>query len=490
MVTLRDYQIDGINALSIGWKQNKRQVFALTTGGGKTVCFTEIANRAVARNKTVLILTHRKELFEQAGKTFGSFGLKPTLIHAKEKHISTENNLFIAMVETISKRVQLMESVNPNLIIIDECHIGNFTKILNAFPETYTLGVTATPVGKHFFEYYTNIVQTIDTPDLVEQGYLANCIPYQMVKQVPNLKTKQGEFTDASLMEFFDNQTLYDGVITEYKKFALGKKTLIFNCNISHSEEMAKQFCLSGIKSMSLTSKNTPQERIDILNWFESTSDAVLNNAGILTAGYDHPPIECIIVNRATKSLPLWLQMVGRGSRVTETKNTFTLLDFGGNHQRHGLWNQPRKWELEPPKEKKIQEAPVKECPRCSAMLYASARVCNFCDYVYPEEKKELIEGVMVEVTANNVIGLRLSDLCIDQIVAMCKSQRAYNVNRPVLWRVVRSMGEDAVREYAKKMTYKYGWTLRQLDLLDDCGYTNTKIQWAKPKTQRPEWLN
>lgn len=481
MIQLRPYQLEGIECLSKGWKENKRQVLALTTGGGKTVVFTDIAKRTIERGKKVLILTHREELFKQANKTFGAIGLEPELIHAKAKQIDSQKQLYIAMVETIARRTVLMEQIQPDLIIIDECHIGNFTKILDSYPDVYTLGVTATPVGKHFYKYYTKIVQTIDTPDLVEQGFLVPCRAYQMIKEIDGLEKKAGEYTDASMMQFFDKSILYDGVIEQYKKYATGKKTLIFNCNIKHSETMSKAFNDAGIHSMSLTSLNTADERKQILEWFESTPDAVLNNAGILTAGYDHPPIECIVVNRATMSLPLWLQMVGRGSRTYPGKTEFTVLDFGGNHSKHGLWNQYRNWMLEPPKEKKEQAAPVKECPSCSAMLPMSIRVCNFCDYVYPEPKKELeTDGQMVEFKPENVIGKRINDLTTEEIVFMSKSKRKYNVKLPILWRVLRSRGADEIKNYAKQMSYKHGWTLRQIQEIDNNNFINKTIKWAE----------
>jgi len=477
---LRPYQNDAIQELSKGWKENKRQVLALTTGGGKTVIFSEIAKLATDRSKTVLILTHRTELFEQANTTFSKIGIVPELINAKQKEIPTDRSLYIAMVETIARRVQLMEQIKPDLIIIDECHIGNFTKVLDAYPDTFTLGVTATPVGKHFFNYYSRIVQTIDTPDLIEQEFLVPCRAFQMIKEVTGLEKKQGEYTDSSLMEFFDKAVLYDGVIENYKNYALGLKTLVFNCNIKHSETMSEAFNDAGIQSMSLTSKNTLEERKQILHWFENTPDAVLNNAGILTAGYDHPPIECIIVNRATMSLPLWLQMCGRGSRIYPGKQDFTVLDFGGNHSKHGLWSQPKQWTIDAPKEKKEQAAPVKECPNCAAMLPMSIRVCNFCDYVFPLPTKELeSEGVMVEFKAENVIGKRINDLTIEEMVFMAKSKRKYNIKIPILWRVLRSRGESEIRGYANQMNYKYGWTARQIEEIHNNSFTNSIIKWS-----------
>lgn len=477
---LRPYQQESIEKLSENWRNHKRQVLALTTGGGKTVIFTDIAKRSVSRNKRVLILTHRQELFEQAKRTFGNVGIEPEQINAKAKQVDTTKQLYVAMVETVAKRVALMEQIKPDLLIIDECHVGNFTKIIDAFPDVFTLGVTATPVGKHFYEYYTNIVQTIDTPQLIDQGFLVPCRAYQMVSSVDGLKKKNGEYTPASMMKFYDNSVLYDGLVNGYLKYAKGKKTLIFNCNIEHSDKTSEMFCNHGIECKSLTSKNTQAERIEILEWFENTPNAVLCNAGILTAGYDHPPIECIIVNRATLSLPLWLQMVGRGSRLADGKKEFILLDFGANHKRHGLWQMNRTWELEPPKAKSEQAAPIKKCPRCEAVLHASVSVCNFCDYVFPPKAKELEKGELVEVNTRSVIGKYLSDLTIDDIVHICQSKGAYNVKTAFMFHLVRYRGEDAVREFASKMDYKRGWVYLILNDTTKFNFRNFKITWSK----------
>ncbi|MFK5283892.1 helicase-related protein, partial [Lacticaseibacillus paracasei] len=77
------------------------------------------------------------------------------------------------------------------------------------------------------------------------------------------------------------------------------------------------------------------EDRKKILSRFKNGEFLVLNNCGILTTGYDEPTIEVIIVNRATMSLPLWLQMCGRGSRIFPNKKNFMVLDFGKNHDRH-----------------------------------------------------------------------------------------------------------------------------------------------------------
>jgi superfamily II DNA or RNA helicase len=385
------------------------------------------------------------------------------------------------MIETAIRRPELLDSIAPDLIIADEVHISNFVKLFDYFPDTFTLGVTATPIGRHLFQKFTNIVQTIDTPELIEQGFLVPCRGYQMVKDIDGLKKdNRGDYTESSQFEFYNKSTLYDGVVENWKRFANGKKTIVFNCNIEHSDTTATRFTDQGIESYSLTSKTPLESRKQLLEDFESGKFMVLNNAGILTAGYDHPPIECILVNRATASLPLWLQMCGRGSRIYQGKTEFVVLDFGGNHSRHGLWSQPRKWNLDPPKETKDQAAPVKECPRCSAMLNASARLCQYCDYVFPSAARSLDHGEMVEVTTDSLAGRFLSDLSIRELAELCKFKKAHNIKTAIVWRVIRSRGEDALQEYSGLMGYSRGWYYNQLKEIDSNKHRNMKVIWNR----------
>ena len=86
------------------------------------------------------------------------------------------------------------------------------------------------------------------------------------------------------------------------------------------------------------------KRRADILEWFQKTPDAVLSSVSILTTGFDEPTVETIILNRATKSLTLYHQMIGRGSRILKNKKKFTVIDLGNNARRFGLWDAMINW--------------------------------------------------------------------------------------------------------------------------------------------------
>lgn len=473
MINLRPYQSESIAILRNGFRNGeKRQVLCLPTGAGKTVVFSEMARMAAEKGTVTMVLTDRTELFKQTLKSINNVGVAVEEISRWKKDIYLNATIYLAMVETIKRRPQLTSFLRPSLIILDEAHKGNFNRILDLFPDAKVIGATATPEGKHFFKYYQSIVQNIDIPDLVEQGFLCDCKAYQMQDDFSDLEVKAGEYTDASLLTHFDKPKLYDGVIEEWRKHASGLKTIVFCVNIKHTIATYYAFIDSGISAEYITSDTPTIEREKILAAFKAGSFQVIVNCGILTTGYDEPSIQCVIMNRATKSLTLFLQCAGRGSRIYPNKEHFVLLDFGMNHDRHGMWNEPRTWKLKKPKEKKESVAPVKECV-CGCLVAASTRTCKYCGYIFPVKEGQTIGGVMVEVTPkvpSNLEGMRIDQLSIDNLLELEKSKK---YKSSFIWRVVRSMGEDAVNTYASIKGYKSGWINRQVNDLDNCQFTN-----------------
>lgn len=477
-ISLRPYQTESILQLRQGFANgHQRQVLCLPTGAGKTVVFSDMVRMAAEKGTVTIVLTDRTELFKQTIKALGRVGVAVEEISPNKKTIYEGATIYLAMVETLKRRKHL--NLNPGLIILDEAHKGNFTSILEQFPDARIIGATATPEGKHFFKYYQSIVQNIDIPDLIDQGFLVDCRAYQMQDDFSDLEVKAGEFTDSSLLSHYDKPKLYDGVISEWNRLASGLKTICFNVNITHTINTHKAFLDAGISSEYITSKTPKEERNRILEAFKQGSFTVLNNCGILTTGYDEPSIQCVIMNRATKSLPLFLQCFGRGSRLYPGKDYFVGLDFGMNHDRHGMWNEPRDWKLKPPREKKESVSPVKECPntQCGCLNPISAAKCKFCGELFPIKEKELGVGVMVEVKSKIpevIIGRRVSDLSVEELISL-ESSKVYKPS--FIWRVIRHLGEDAVYKYARVKGYKKGWTSRQIADLDNCQFTDYKIK-------------
>lgn len=473
MINLRPYQSEAVDHIRAAFASgHKRVVLCMPTGAGKTATFTSIVSSTVNRGKSVLVLTDRTELFNQTIASIGRNQIPVSFISPDSRHVAPNAKCYVGMVETLKRRIGKSVHIRPDLIIIDEAHKGNFNRIFELFPDSYYIGATATPVGKHFHKLYTHIVNPISISDLISDGYLVPCHPFQMQDDLSDLEQVAGEYTESSQFNHYNKAKLYDGVITEWQQRAAGLKTIVFNCNIEHSLNMTEQFKSAGIKSYCITSRTPDDERKWILSEFSRGTFPVLNNCGILTTGYDEPSIECVIMNRATMSLPLWLQCCGRGSRTYPNKRKFVLLDFGLNHDRHGLWAADREWSLDPPKKRKsIGAAPVKSCPECAAMIPASARICQFCSNEFKQSERDLKSGTMVEFIKSPHIGKQVSELSIFELSTLNSFKSTY------IWRVVRSRGTDAIREYARYKGYKYGWIKRQLDSIEDSSHKDYVIQ-------------
>ncbi len=399
---LREYQIDTVNNLRKSIQTgNKRIILCSPTGSGKTVMFTFMVVNHLKKGGSVLILTHRSELLKQSGSTFEKFNLFPQFITSKSKP-DYSYNLHVGMIETIYRRRLELFIMQKTLIIIDEAHINNFTKIFEFINEnSIVIGATATPFrqGKNIDgldKFYTDIVQNIDTPDLIKMGYLCNAKSYGVEINLKGLKKNSDDYDTSKY--YTDNKT-YRGVVQNYMRLSNGKKAILFTSNIENSKEVCNEFIMFGIEAKHIDGDTPECERESILNWFENSKGGVLCNCGILTAGYDNNKIETIILYRATTSLPLFLQMCGRGSRVNENKNEFIILDFGNNIQRLGFWEDKRVWTLKKVEKKdndKEDAGMIKICKKCGAMLRPSVKICPYCGTIKEKTLKEEIAELVL----------------------------------------------------------------------------------------------
>jgi len=354
---LYPFQIDAINRISDKLntlEDNHNILFQLPTGGGKTVIFSEIARRYIkASGKKVLILTHRIELCKQTSKMLSEFGVHNKIINSQVKSVEDGNEFscFVAMVETLNNRLQ-DEKVTLNnlgLVIIDEAHYNSFRKLFKYFEEVNILGVTATPLSSSIKlpmnENYQELVVGESISDLVHKGFLAKAVTYSYNVQLDSLKVGiNGDYTVKSSEQLYGNFMMQEKLLRAYDEKSLSKKTLIFNNGIATSYGVYDTFRAAGYEIRHLDHHAGEEERREILRWFKETPDAILTSVGILTTGFDEPTVETIILNRATRSLALYHQMIGRGSRVLPDKKNFTVIDLGNNLHRFGLWDSPVDW--------------------------------------------------------------------------------------------------------------------------------------------------
>ena len=355
---LYDYQKGDIDAIFERIDNASPQhhlLYQLPTGGGKTVIFSEIVRRYIQKHdKKVVVLTHRIELCKQTSKMLKGFGVKNKIINSNVKELPDQNDYscFVAMVETLKNRIndEKLHLDNVGLVIIDEAHYNSFRKLLSSFKKAFILGVTATPLSSNIklpmHQNYDELIVGDTIQSLIDKGFLAKAITYSYDVGLTSLKVGiNGDYTVKSSDDLYTNMAMQEKLLHAYTEKSLGKKTLIFNNGINTSLYVYETFREAGYDVRHLDNTSSTEERKDILHWFKHTPNAILTSVGILTTGFDEPTVETIILNRATKSLTLYFQMIGRGSRKLDNKDEFTVIDLGNNAARFGLWSDPVNWQ-------------------------------------------------------------------------------------------------------------------------------------------------
>lgn len=418
-----------------------------------------------------LIFTHRKELLTQAGGAFERFNLNPEYIEAGKEPDLTKN-LHVSMIETFHRRLDRYRLFldTRTMIIVDECHINSFTKVLENInsKETYVIGATATPYRKgksipELKEFYQDIVQNVNIKDLIDRKFLAKPKSYGVPIDMEKMK-KKGDDYDTS--QYYQENKMWTGVLDNWERLTPNTKTILFSSNVKSSKEVCAEFIKRGYDAKHIDGATPKKEREEILKWFDESKNGVICNCGILTTGYDQPDIETVILYRATTSLPLFLQMCGRGSRVTETKKEFNILDFGNNIKRLGFWEQERKWSLSNDNKRSSKEsiAPTKECLECEAILHASVMTCPYCEYKFKRKAKEVKKAELKLLTYNEIKSKINDGLGISEMEEI-RVAKGYKVN----WLVRQLENIPQLEEYASLKGYKPAWvrlTAKRMNLI------------------------
>ncbi len=487
---LRSYQQNGKDLaryqFSIG---KKRVLLCIPTGGGKTVTFADMARDAVLNNIPVMVVVDRKELLEQAKDKLIEYGLQPQIITAG-RGVRLGKNCYVATVQTLMRR----SFPEVGLIIIDEAHKQIFDKLydLPEYKESYFILATATPkrTGKmrQMSSFCDVIVEPVTITELISMGFLVPAITFGAKMDTSKIKTKGDDFDITALYDAFNKATLYAGVVEKYKKYADGTKAIVFCVNVEHSKNTVIAFNNAGYNAIHVDGNTSKHERESILKAFKMGVYTHICNVGILTTGFDEWTIETVIINLATKSLSLFLQMAGRGSRITPQqfqdiagylqKTHFNLIDMGGNIYNHGFWESERVWLLDHKTKEALDAAPVKECDEfekdingklgCGALTHLSDVKCKSCGWLFPVKEKSGPKEVEFEQLEN------------------------YDFLPPEF--IGKSWGIMTIPELetvAKLKGYKQGWIITQILLNKDLrlidyatmkGYENPRA-WAEKQT-------
>lgn len=505
-IKLRWYQQQIVDGIYKYWRKGLKRLLVFScTRSGKTYLFSYMAKRANEKGNKVLILTNRKKLFKQTGNAIHDFDIKPYLINADNKTVRHDYMTYLAMSQTLERRlnkpeiIKLIESIQ--LVVIDECHISSFDKILNnpLFKDKFLIGVTGSPIRSgsmpELIDTYQQIVIGPYTVEL-EPEY---CVPARVFEVPIDMtgisKDNKGEFNQYETFQRFDSAKIYQGAVNNWKKYANGLTTIVYCVSILHAAKTCVEFNKAGVKCKFISSgKMKPKlsenpnkgaitkHRIAMEEWqfiqdhkhltgdpekviqeWERGDFQMLINVDMLTFGYDNHKIKCVLFNRATNSVPMFLQAANRGGTPYEGKKEFILLDMGGNSERLGDYNKKHEWSL-------VHKKPVgggipstKECTKCQALIFSSARVCDYCGTEQPKSKEqkevELVERKMSGKYYKQAIQefQKIEDI---EMLARVKKYSKMWVFRTVFY----NLGEKEFKDYMRSKNYKWAYIHRLIE--------------------------
>jgi len=403
---LRPYQQAAIDGLYDYWSTGRGEnpLIVAPTGAGKTAIIAQIVRDAMSFPGTrVMILTHVKELLEQGARGLvamypqAEFGFYSASIGQKR----LDKPITFAGIQSVWQKAPDMIPP-PDLVLIDEAHMlpkntttryGKFIadlKLCN--PLVKIVGLTATPyrldsgyLHKGEGAIFDGIAYDIPVAMLMDQGFLSPVISKGALKQIDlsGVAKRGGEFVESDLAVAASDPELVRATVEEITRLGSDRKSwLIFASGIGHAELLRAGFAEHDIHAEVITGQDGQRERERKIADFKAGRMRCLINVNVLTTGFDAPTVDLVALVRATMSTGLYVQMVGRGTRLADGKENCLVLDYGQNVERHGFIDA-----VKPTIKGAGGEgvAPVKECPSCQTLCHTAVRTCPECGHAFPD---------------------------------------------------------------------------------------------------------
>ena len=387
---LYDYQQSAIHDLRQCYAGGfSAPLLVLPTGGGKTVCFTYMAQQASRKTKRVLLLAHRKELVAQISAALGKWDVGHGIIAPG----ATPSTLpvQVAMAQTLARRVKMDTSgrFKFDLVIIDECHHATRDSIWGAVLEhnagAKLLGVSATPcrldgkgLGVDADGFFDAIVTGPTVDELIAKGRL--CPPVVFVPEekvdVSKVKKRGGDYISADLAAAMDNSRINEMAVRHYRERLSGQASIAFTVTVDHAEHVAQAFKDAGYAAAVLSGKTPDKQREGMIRDLGNGTLHVLASCNVVSEGTDIPSVAGALLLRPTASYSLAMQQMGRTLRTAEGKDRAVIMDIVGNSLRHGLPSDPVEWSLDGAKRGGASE---RVCFSCRALIPSRATVCPGC---------------------------------------------------------------------------------------------------------------
>ena len=395
---LRPYQFKAHDA-AIDWikKCTSPCVLELPTGSGKSLIVAEIANtlHKVSGGKHILCLVPSKELLEQNAEKYRDTGNECSLFSASVGETCLKHPVVFGTPVSVKNKIHRF-GAKFCAVVLDEAHriTPTVKSIIESLvvhnPNLRVIGLSATPyrLGDGYIyrmdehgnahgeerakkPYFNARVFTVYARDLIQQGYLTQPIigainsgHYDTLDMQLN---SMGNFAKADVDKAYHGQgRLTSAIVGDIVSQAVDRQgIMIFAATVQHAHEVLESLP-SGLSCI-VTGKTPKKEREEILRKFKARKLKYLVNVSVLTTGFDAPHVDLIAILRATESVSLLQQIIGRGLRIDDNKDDCLILDYAENIDRHCPDGDIFNPEIEASIDYVAGEAIKAQCPECKA---------------------------------------------------------------------------------------------------------------------------
>lgn len=397
MIQLRDYQQDLLESVqsTLALKQ-ARVMMQLPTGGGKTIIAGALLFAWLEGRRKAVWLTHRKELAVQTHDLLVNANVLASVDsrwNPGEDAPAKQNSVAILMAQTVSRRTAKTRVWRryggEDLMIIDEAHHASadgWTRAMQQWPGRI-LGMTATPWRLSQKEGFDHLFSALLCGPAVEELQSGDHLcDAQVLRPSPQWIIRggvigmDGDFTDAGIEAANQDHIMTAGALKFWQEHARDRQTIVYAVSVDHALNLAAVFRSAGVPAGVMLGETSDEERARLIAAFKRGNLRVLVNVAVATEGFDLPDASCVVITRPTKSLTLYLQMVGRGLRPKEDNSDCLILDLAANSEVHGLPEDDREWFLEPrAAQEDVGDALTVWCDSCKTVSPAASHACQTC---------------------------------------------------------------------------------------------------------------
>ncbi len=377
-ISLRFYQQRALHELEKLYTQGKRRVLVpMATGLGKTVlfCGLPLAPRfkSIAR-RGVLVLVHRDELVSQAVAGLRAWhpGERVGVEKGPLSAVGKGCPIVVGSVQTLGREGgrrldKLTRDGFGGIVMVDEAHhiaTGNsYDRTLRAFglgsrsswysspcnaslnaSHRLLVGFTATPSrsdGRSLAPFFESSITPLDLEWGVNNSFLVDIEAWSVMSATPAdlfnipLNASGDDLQQKALVAALNVNERNAAVTATLKHLkemnerdGVGPpSTICFCASVEHAHSLANRLLLENIPAAAIDGKMDKKLRKKVLLDFGSGKLSVITNFGVLTEGFDAPHCNTIIMARPTLSQPLYMQMLGRGTRPSVGKNAGNLFN-------------------------------------------------------------------------------------------------------------------------------------------------------------------